>query len=209
MSEPIERLMDAYERNVNNYHLLMSRRIKDVLLISNLYDACIINEDCRLAERIVREYRGLNLSRPPRVTWAASADAAPGKPNSKSIVAGYVTTMLIVLPIVMWQMQGIQKPVYATDAEGNEAVDRLVLHRPGVQSPEEYQDTVREVDGFIQVMGDEQDGDIDILPDIHQVGLHLAARLRIQCTKGFIHQQDAGLVRQCTGDGNTLLHAAG
>ena len=68
--------MDAYERNVNNYHLLMSRRIKDVLLISNLYDACIINEDCRLAERIVREYRGLNLSRPPRVTWAASADEA-------------------------------------------------------------------------------------------------------------------------------------
>lgn len=76
MREPIERLMDAYERNVNNYHLLMSRRIKDVLLISNLYDACIINEDCRLAERIVREYRGLNLSRPPRVTWAASADEA-------------------------------------------------------------------------------------------------------------------------------------
>lgn len=76
MREPIEQLMDAYERNVNNYHLLMSRRVKDVLLISNLYDACIINEDCRLAERIVREYRGLNLSRPPRVTWAASADDA-------------------------------------------------------------------------------------------------------------------------------------
>jgi len=76
LSEPIERLMDAYERNVNNYHLLMSRRVKDILLISNLYDACIINEDCRLAERIVREYRGLNLSRPPRVTWAAAADDA-------------------------------------------------------------------------------------------------------------------------------------
>ena len=76
MNEPIERLTDAYERNVNNYHLLMSRRVKDVLLISNLYDACIINEECRLADRIVREYRGLNLSRPPRVTWAASAEEA-------------------------------------------------------------------------------------------------------------------------------------
>jgi CheY-like chemotaxis protein len=70
--------MDAYERNVNNYHLLMSRRVKDILLISNLYDACIINEECRLAERIVREYTGLNLSRPPRVTWAQSADSAMG-----------------------------------------------------------------------------------------------------------------------------------
>ncbi len=76
MTEPIEQLIEAYERNVNNYHLLMSRRVKDILLISNLYDACIINEDCRLADRIVREYRGLNLSRPPRVTWAASASEA-------------------------------------------------------------------------------------------------------------------------------------
>jgi hypothetical protein len=74
--ESIETLMDAYERNVNNYHLLMSRRVKDILLISNLYDACIINEDCRLSERIVREYQGLNLSRPPRVSWAASAEEA-------------------------------------------------------------------------------------------------------------------------------------
>ena len=76
LTDPIEKLMDAYERNVNNYHLLMSRRVKDILLISNLYDACIINEDCRLSERIAREYRGLRLSRPPRVTWAESADEA-------------------------------------------------------------------------------------------------------------------------------------
>jgi len=76
LTTSIEQLMDAYERNVNNYHLLMSRRVKDILLISNLYDACIINEECRLSERIVREYAGLNLSRPPRVTWAESADEA-------------------------------------------------------------------------------------------------------------------------------------
>jgi len=76
LTEPIEQLIEAYERNVNNYHLLMSRRVKDILLISNLYDACIINEDCRLADRIVREYRGLNLSRPPHVTWADSAGEA-------------------------------------------------------------------------------------------------------------------------------------
>jgi len=74
--EPMEKLLAAYERNVNNYHLLMSRRVKDILLISNLYDACIINEECRLSERIVSEYRGLHLSRPPRVTWAESADEA-------------------------------------------------------------------------------------------------------------------------------------
>jgi CheY-like chemotaxis protein len=76
LTETMDQLLEAYERNVNNYHLLMSRRVKDILLISNLYDACIINEECRLSERIVREYAGLNLSRPPRVTWAESADQA-------------------------------------------------------------------------------------------------------------------------------------
>jgi hypothetical protein len=65
--EPMEKLLAAYERNVNNYHLLMSRRVKDILLISNLYDACIINEECRLSERIVSEYRGLHLSHLGRI----------------------------------------------------------------------------------------------------------------------------------------------
>jgi ubiquinol-cytochrome c reductase cytochrome c1 subunit len=58
------------------------------------------------------------------------------------------------MPHVMWQLQGIQKPVYATDAEGNEAVDRLVLHRPGVQSPDEYQDTVRDLVTFLEYLGE-------------------------------------------------------
>ena len=58
------------------------------------------------------------------------------------------------MPHVMWQMQGIQKPVYATDAEGHEAVDHLVLHRAGQQTPEEYENSVRDLVTFLEYLGE-------------------------------------------------------
>ena len=58
------------------------------------------------------------------------------------------------MPHVMWQLQGIQKPVYSTDEDGNEAVDHLVLHHAGLQSPEVYQDTVRDLVTFLEYLGE-------------------------------------------------------
>lgn len=58
------------------YHHLMSRKVRDILLISTPYDAWVMEEDCKLSERIVSEYRGLNLSHPPRLTWVSSVDDA-------------------------------------------------------------------------------------------------------------------------------------
>jgi hypothetical protein len=55
------------------FHDLMSHKIRHILLISRQYDAWIMEEDCRLSERIVKEYRGLNLSRPPRLQWVSNA----------------------------------------------------------------------------------------------------------------------------------------
>ena len=42
-----------------------------------------MEEDCRLSERIVNEYRGLNLSQPPRLTWVSSAEQALAALDSK------------------------------------------------------------------------------------------------------------------------------
>jgi CheY-like chemotaxis protein len=54
----------------------MARKIRDILLVSTPYDAWILEEDCRLSERIIHEYRGLNLSNPPRFTWVSRAQEA-------------------------------------------------------------------------------------------------------------------------------------
>lgn len=58
------------------FHDLMSKKVERILLISSTYDAWMMEEDCRLSERIVNEYRGLNLSRPPRLVWVSSSEEA-------------------------------------------------------------------------------------------------------------------------------------
>ncbi len=67
---------DSMESNFKLFHELMARKLKAILLVSSLYDACIMEEDGRLSERITNEYRGLNLSQPPRVYWVSSAEEA-------------------------------------------------------------------------------------------------------------------------------------
>ena len=65
-----------FESNVKVFHDLMAVKVNDILLVSTPYDAFIMEEDGSLATKIIHEYRGLNLSRPPRITKAFSADEA-------------------------------------------------------------------------------------------------------------------------------------
>jgi hypothetical protein len=76
MTLPIESFAADFDPKFKIFHELMPRKVRDVLLVSTPYDAWIMEEDCRLSERIVNEYRGLNLSNPPRITWVATAAAA-------------------------------------------------------------------------------------------------------------------------------------
>ena len=64
------------EMSFKVFHDLMAKRVRKILLVSSPYDAFIMEEEGRLAERIIHEYRGLNLSRPPRITWASTVDEA-------------------------------------------------------------------------------------------------------------------------------------
>lgn len=65
------------------FHDLMPFKVNHILLISTPYDAWIMEEDCRLSERIVHQYRGLNLSHPPRLTWASTQEEAIAKLTDK------------------------------------------------------------------------------------------------------------------------------
>ncbi len=58
------------------FHELMSFRVQEILLVSSPYDAYILEEDGSMASRIINEYHGLNLSRPPRITRADNAEQA-------------------------------------------------------------------------------------------------------------------------------------
>ncbi len=68
--------IEACDPRFKVFHELMRRKVHEVLLVSTPYDAWIMEEDGRLAEELVHEYRGLNLSSPPRLRWAADREEA-------------------------------------------------------------------------------------------------------------------------------------
>jgi len=58
------------------FHDLMPFKVQDILLVSSPYDAFVMEEDGSLATRLINEYHGLNLSKPPKITKTSSAQEA-------------------------------------------------------------------------------------------------------------------------------------
>jgi len=89
---PIDSFAEDFDPSFKIFHELMAKKVRDILLVSTPYDAWIMEEDCRLSERIIHEYRGLNLSNPPRFTWVATAEEALAALHEKNF--DMVITML-------------------------------------------------------------------------------------------------------------------
>ncbi len=70
---------ETYELRSQIYHSLMPFRVKDILIVSSLYDAFIIEEEGLIAELVIGEYQHLLLSAPPRVTRVSSGEKALSK----------------------------------------------------------------------------------------------------------------------------------
>ena len=61
------------------FHTLMPFKVREILLVSSLYDAFIIEEEGLISEMVIEEYRHLLLSSPPRVTRVSSGNEAFSK----------------------------------------------------------------------------------------------------------------------------------
>ncbi len=60
----------------DNFHNLMSFRIRKILLVATFYDAYTIEHDGRLTEQITGDYFRLNLTTVPRISSVPSGEAA-------------------------------------------------------------------------------------------------------------------------------------
>jgi ubiquinol-cytochrome c reductase cytochrome c1 subunit len=60
------------------------------------------------------------------------------------------------MPHVLMDLQGMQKAVYKTDADGKETnvIDHLELETSGIQTAEEYKQTVRDLVNFMVYLGE-------------------------------------------------------
>jgi len=74
-------LMDLESQTV---HRLMPFKVREILLVSSLYDAFIIEEEGLISEMVIGEYRDLQLSSPPRVTRVKSGKDALAQLQKKS-----------------------------------------------------------------------------------------------------------------------------
>jgi CheY-like chemotaxis protein len=82
--------------NLNRFQLfqsLMRYRIRDILLVSSLYDSFILEEDGHLYEMILSGYHEFNLSQAPRLTRVSNGSEAIEMASEKGRFDMIVTTL--------------------------------------------------------------------------------------------------------------------
>ena len=87
-------VLPNFDPHFKIFHDLMPFKVQEILLVSSLYDAYIMEEDGSLATRLIDEYHGLNLSKPPKITRTSSAEEALELINKKSF------DMVITMPFL-------------------------------------------------------------------------------------------------------------
>jgi len=70
-----------YDRDI--YHDLMPFKVKELLIVANLYDAYCIENEGRFTEHMVGEYTRLNLTSMPRITGVSTEEEAMEQLHSK------------------------------------------------------------------------------------------------------------------------------
>ncbi len=66
----------GYGSRFQRFQDLMRHRVREILLVSSLYDSFILSEDGRLYEELLSEYLGLNLTHMPGITRVSSGAGA-------------------------------------------------------------------------------------------------------------------------------------
>lgn len=79
----LQRFLNKNNADRDIYHDLMTFKVKEILLISNLYDAYSIEREGRFSEHVLGHYHQLNLTAVPRITGVTTEAEAFEMLNSK------------------------------------------------------------------------------------------------------------------------------
>jgi CheY-like chemotaxis protein len=112
---------------------LMRKRIRDVLLVSSLYDLHLFEEDGRLYELILNEYQGLHLSHSPELTRVSSGRAAIELAQEERrfdliITTLHIEDMTALRLVQMVKEAGLDVPVVLLAYDNRELKDLLAYH---------------------------------------------------------------------------------
>jgi hypothetical protein len=72
----LQRFINKTNEDRDIYHDLMPFKVREILLVANLYDAYSIEKEGRFSEHVLGEYHTLNLTSIPRITGVSGIDEA-------------------------------------------------------------------------------------------------------------------------------------
>ena len=75
----IQKTDEESDQTIQAFHDIMPFKVREILLVSSMYDAFIVEEEGLISELVIEEYRHLLLSSPPRVTQVTSGKEALSK----------------------------------------------------------------------------------------------------------------------------------
>ncbi len=106
----------AFGKRIQMFQKLMKFKIREILLVSSLYDSYLFEEDGRLYEQLRREYLGLNLNHTPEINHVTSASEAldllnAGEHFDLIITTLHVEDMHVVKFAKLLKDRGINIPV--------------------------------------------------------------------------------------------------
>ncbi|HEY3250513.1 MAG TPA: hypothetical protein VGK25_05290, partial [Ignavibacteria bacterium] len=76
LKEELKSVFKKYKNDYDIYHELALYHVREILLVTSLYDAFILEEEERINENIFGQYTELDLSTAPRVTSASDENEA-------------------------------------------------------------------------------------------------------------------------------------
>ncbi len=123
----------GYGNRFQGFQNLMRLRVRDILLVSSLYDLYLFEEDGRLYELIRHEYQGLNLSHSPELTRVSNGRDAINIAIKEKRFDCIITTLHIedmhaIQFARLAKNAGLQIPVILL-AHDNRELNYLLLHQ--------------------------------------------------------------------------------
>jgi CheY-like chemotaxis protein len=106
----LQKFLNKHNSDRDIYHDLMQYKVREILLVANLYDAYIIEQEGRFFEQVTGEYYQLNLSSAPRITGVSTPEEALEKLQQKHF--DLVIVMMGVEKSTPIQLSRIIKQIY-------------------------------------------------------------------------------------------------
>ncbi|TVQ15452.1 MAG: pyruvate, phosphate dikinase [Bacteroidetes bacterium] len=106
----LQKFLIKHNSDRDIYHDLMPNKVREILLVANLYDAYIIEQEGRFFEQVRGEYYQLNLSSAPRITGVSTPEEALEKLQEKHF--DMVIVMMGVDKNTPIQLSRIIKQIY-------------------------------------------------------------------------------------------------